>query len=119
MALLIFTLIFHVWILSWDHGASLALHPMSPSQACSLEEVESQKEWKSGLNGQAVTSAAFCQPKQVTRPGWTGDLQLLTGSLTRGPETGRGDDSRLFLPATHHRWTPVVGQRHRADLLPE
>ena len=92
MALLIFTFIFRVWVLSWGHGASLALHPMSPSQACSLEEAGSQKEWKSGLNGHAVTSAAFYQSKQVTRPGWTGKLQLLTGNLTSGLETGRGDE---------------------------
>lgn len=118
MALLIFTFIFRVWVLSWGHGASLALHPMSPSQACSLEEAGSQKEWKSGLNGHAVTSAAFYQSKQVTRPGWTGKLQLLTGNLTSGLETGRGDGLWSFLPATHHRWTPIVGQRHR-DFLPE
>lgn len=65
---MIFTFVFRVWVLSWDHGASLAPHPMSPSQACSLEEAGSQKEWKSGLNGHAVTSAAFYQSKQVTRP---------------------------------------------------
>lgn len=61
------------------------LHSMSLSQACSLEEAGSQKEWKSGLNGQAVTSTAFYQPKQVTK-----------ARLDRGLETGRGDDSRSF-----------------------
>lgn len=62
MALLIF-LIFHVWVLSWDRGPSLALHPVSLSQACSLEETGSQKECKSGLNGCAVMSTAFHQSK--------------------------------------------------------
>lgn len=60
MALLIF-LIFRVWVLSWDRGPSLALHPMSLGQACSLEETGSQKECRSGLSGCAATCTAFHQ----------------------------------------------------------
>lgn len=114
MALLIFTLIFRVWVLSWDHGASLALHPMSPSQACSLEEAGSQQEWKSGLNGQAVTSTAFYQPKQVTRPGWTGARRqagvMIHGHFCQPPTTGGlllwGRDTGLtcFLSESEAGW---------------
>lgn len=86
MALLIFTLIFRVWVLSWDHGASWPLAP------CLLTWLFSggggEPEWKSGLNGQAVTSTAFYQQAGHK------------ARLDRGLETGRGDDSWSFCPAT-------------------